>query len=143
MLGKQKCRILREIRRKIATEYDIPLVTEECRYQGDCRGTCPKCESELRYLEEQLEKRRAIGKKVTVSAMAVGLLATAGGCRQQIVETEGLIPNTETTEEYVLEGEVAVTEPETEEFELEGDVAYFPEDETSEPETAADETQAP
>lgn len=144
MLGKQKCKILRDIRRQIACENDIPLITEECRYQGDCKGTCPKCESELRYLEEQLEKRRAIGKKVTVSAMALGLLATAGGCRQQIAETEGLIPYTETTEETVLEGEVAITDETTEEeFELEGDVAYFPEDETSEPELTDQVTQTP
>ena len=144
MLGKQKCKILREIRQTIASENDIPLVTEECRYQGDCKGTCPKCESELRYLEEQLEKRRVIGKKVTVSAMALGLLATAGGCRQQVVETEGLIPFTETTEETVLEGEVAVTDETTEEeFELEGDVVYFPEDEASDTELTYQETQVP
>ena len=51
MRGKKKCRLLREIRQRIAQENDIPLVTEECEYKGDCRGTCPKCESELRYLE--------------------------------------------------------------------------------------------
>ena len=78
--GKEKCRILREIRKTIAEENDIPLVTEECRYKGNCKGTCPKCEAELRYLEQQLEKRRAIGKKVAVSAMALGLMASSSGC---------------------------------------------------------------
>ena len=78
--GKEKCRILREIRKTIAEENDIPLVTEECQFEGECSGTCPRCESEARYLEEQLEKRRAIGKKVAVSAMALGLMVSSSGC---------------------------------------------------------------
>ena len=57
MRGKQKCRILKDIRRRIAEENDIPFVTRECGFQGECRGTCPRCESELRYLEQQLERR--------------------------------------------------------------------------------------
>ena len=81
MLGKKKCKILREIRQKIADENDIPFVTEECRYKHDCKGTCPKCEAELRYLEQQLEKRRNLGKTVTVSALALGMAASLGGCR--------------------------------------------------------------
>ncbi len=112
MLGKKKCKMLREIRQKIASENDIPFVTEECKYKGDCKGTCPKCESELRYLEEQLEKRRSLGKKVTVSALAASLLATAAGCRSTqlagdvaYTELDGDVPYTE-----VLEGEVAETE---------------------------------
>ena len=44
MLGKQKCRILKEIRQRIADENDIPYVTRECSFQGNCRGTCPKCD---------------------------------------------------------------------------------------------------
>ena len=63
MLGKQKCRILKEIRQKIADENDIPYVTRECSFQGECRGTCPRCESELRYLEKELEKRAAAAPK--------------------------------------------------------------------------------
>lgn len=49
--GKMTCRILKEIRRQIAEANDIEFVTSECRYQGDCAGTCPKCEAEVRYLE--------------------------------------------------------------------------------------------
>ena len=48
MLGKKKCRILKEIRQKIADENDIPYVTHECKFQGECEGTCPRCESELK-----------------------------------------------------------------------------------------------
>ena len=73
MLGKQKCKILKEIRQRIADENDIPYVTEECSHKGSCRGTCPKCESELRYLEQQLQKRQAMGKKVALAALCAGM----------------------------------------------------------------------
>ena len=92
MRGKKKCRLLREIRQKIADENDIPLVTEECRYRGDCRGTCPKCEAELRFLERQLEQRRALGKRVTVSALALGMAASVAGCRHVTHQPEGDVP---------------------------------------------------
>lgn len=49
--GKQKCRILKEIRRQIAEANDIELITSECKYRGDCLGTCPKCEAEVHYLD--------------------------------------------------------------------------------------------
>ena len=80
MNGKSKCKLLKQIRQRIADENDIPYVTRECTYQGECRGTCPKCESELRGLEEELEKRRAMGKKVAVAAVTVGLSAALTGC---------------------------------------------------------------
>ncbi len=142
-LGKKKCKMLREIRKQIADENDIPLVTEDCKYKGDCKGTCPKCESELRYLEEQLEKRRSIGQKVTVSAVALGLAASLSGCGLQPsgAVLEGDVPYTQETE---LVGEIAepLTDPACETsdpgqsgdaqetaFELEGDVAVAPDGE--------------
>lgn len=54
--GKQTCKILKEIRRQIAEANDIEFITSECQYQGDCLGTCPKCEAEVRYLEQQQAK---------------------------------------------------------------------------------------
>lgn len=60
--GKQTCRILKEIRRHIAECNDIDYVTSECQFKGDCLGTCPKCEAEVRYLEQQLRLRVLAGK---------------------------------------------------------------------------------
>ena len=75
--GKQTCKILKEIRKQIAEENDIKLVVEECTYQGDCLGTCPKCEAEVRYLEHELEKRQRLGKAAVVAGLSVGLLGTS------------------------------------------------------------------
>ena len=64
--GKQTCRILKDIRRQIAEANDIEFITSECQYQGDCLGTCPKCEAEVRYLEQQLESLRRQTCRVTL-----------------------------------------------------------------------------
>ena len=76
--GKQTCRILKEIRRQIAEANDIEFATSECRYKGDCLGTCPKCEAEVRYLEQQLRARSLAGKAVTLAGMSAGLVLMAG-----------------------------------------------------------------
>ena len=80
MRGKDKCKILKEIRQRIADENDIPYVTRECSYHGECTGTCPRCESELRYLEQQLERHRSLGKRVSVAALCVGMALASAGC---------------------------------------------------------------
>ena len=61
MTGKDRCKILKEIRAGIAADNDIQLVVEECPYKGECTGTCPRCEAELAYLEEELKKRKRNG----------------------------------------------------------------------------------
>lgn len=77
--GKRTCEILKDVRRKIAQENDIPLAECECTHEGDCRGTCPYCESEVRYLERELSKRRTLGKAVTVAGIAVSTMMM-GAC---------------------------------------------------------------
>ena len=152
MLGKQKCKILKEIRQRIADENDIPYVTRECTYQGSCKGTCPRCESELRYLEQQLAARQALGKRVTVAALCAGMAFGAAGCapfapkptREPVDELSGAVPYDEpvptpTGESELEVGEVLPPEeletlppedikPEEIEFELAGDVLYVPEE---------------
>lgn len=73
--GKQKCKILKEIRRQIAVANDISLVIEECPHTGDCLGTCPRCESEIMYLEHQLSQRRIAGKAVLLAGISASALA--------------------------------------------------------------------
>jgi tonB family C-terminal domain len=76
--GKETCKILREIRRQIAEANDIEFITSECRFKGECPGTCPKCEAELRYLEEQLKERRLAGKAVSLVGLSAGMLLFYG-----------------------------------------------------------------
>lgn len=94
MSGKSKCKILKQIRQQIAAENDIEFVTAECKYQGECAGTCPKCEAEVRYLEQQLQKRRQAGKAVAVAGIAAALIVTASGCVENRTGGAPLAPST-------------------------------------------------
>lgn len=86
MKGKEKCKALKEIRSKIAEENDIEYIVSECSHKGDCKGTCPKCEAELRYLEKELEKRQSLGKKVVLTGLSVGMAAAISGCSPETAE---------------------------------------------------------
>ena len=91
--GKQTCKILKEIRKQIAEDNDIELIIEECTYKGDCLGTCPKCEAEVRYLERELEKRQSVGKAAMFAGLAVGTLFATTSCDRIIPQPlEGDVP---------------------------------------------------
>jgi pyruvate formate lyase activating enzyme len=55
--GKEKCELLKEVRRQLARENDIELPSRECDHEGDCPGTCPMCQHELKVLSEELKKK--------------------------------------------------------------------------------------
>lgn len=99
MNGKSKCKILKEIRRQIAAENDIEFIISECKFQGACSGTCPKCEAEVRYLEQQLQKRRQAGKAVAVAGIAAALIVTASGCIEPRTGGDPLPPATQSQNE--------------------------------------------
>ena len=91
--GKRTCKILKEIRRQIAEANDIEYVVEECQYKGDCLGTCPKCEAEVRYLEEQLHQRQLLGKAAMVAGISAGLL-TMSSCGSLFISPNTLSHST-------------------------------------------------
>ena len=109
--GKHTYKILKDIRRQIAEQNDINLVIEECTYKGDCLGTCPRCESEVRYLEEQLEERRRTGKSFRVAGISAAMISLLAPSCAPIAKKTAPPPNN--GEEFEL---------------LEGDVAYIPDD---------------
>lgn len=78
--GKNRCEYLKEIRKRIATENGIPLEQRECTFKGECSGTCPFCEAEMRYLEKELHKRRTLGKAVTVAGIALSSVILFPAC---------------------------------------------------------------
>ena len=71
--GKKICETLKGIRRDIAEANEIDYPPTECTHEGDCAGTCPKCESETRWLERQLRARQALGKAVAIAGLSVAL----------------------------------------------------------------------
>lgn len=80
MTGKEKCRALKQIRKAIADSNGIEYAIEECPFQGECKGTCPKCEDELRNLEKELEKRQRLGKAVAIAGVSLSAASFMTGC---------------------------------------------------------------
>lgn len=104
MKGKEKCKALKEIRRQIAEKNDIPYVVSQCKYQGDCLGTCPRCEAELRYLERELAIRQGLGKAAAVAGISMSVCASLTACASV---TEGTAP----ADYEDISGDVEIYEP--------------------------------
>lgn len=128
MKGKRKCRILKEIRRKIAAENGIEFVTSECKYQGDCSGTCPKCEAEVRYLETELNKRKNAGKAIAVAGIAATMLTACATPAAEPTASSGNItaPSSQTTtpESYIPMGDIVIPPETTETLPVPGEVIW-------------------
>ena len=111
MTGKQKCKILKEIRRQIAEANDIRFVVEECTHQGKCKGTCPRCEWEVRELEKALEKRRLSGKKVALAGISAGMIVSSATACSPVETIRSFFGEVQGNME--LEGDILVPETDT------------------------------
>ena len=74
--GKSTCKLLKSIRQQIADANGISYQPKECHHKGDCAGTCPACEAEIRYLERELKARKGNGFGMKVAGIAAGICAT-------------------------------------------------------------------
>ena len=74
--GKSTCKLLKDIRQQIADANGISYRPKECQHKGDCAGTCPACEAEIRYLEWELKARKGNGFGMKVAGIAAGICAT-------------------------------------------------------------------
>lgn len=117
--GKKVCNSLKQVRKQIADANGIPYEVTDCKHQGDCRGTCPKCEAELRYIENQLSLRRAAGMAVTVVGLSLGVATTFSACTSpqktnvaDASEPESKVAN-DVDEIIMLEGDVCIPVTET------------------------------
>ena len=137
--GKEKCRILKQIRAEIARQNDIEWVVSECKHKGNCKGTCPKCEQEVRQLEDALAKREALGKTVAVVGISASIALSVTGCVNPFPQpTDGvpmgdvMPPETSAEETYIaIDGEM-IPPPETETA-CDLPLAGVPVEETEEP----------
>ena len=74
--GKDICKTLKGIRQQIADANNIRYQPCECHHKGDCSGTCPACEQEVRYIESQLKERSHKGINTKVIGIAASICAT-------------------------------------------------------------------
>lgn len=75
--GRNICDTLKAIRKQIADANGIDYSPEECHFKGECKGTCPRCEQDVRDLEHELRIRQMAGKAIKVAGVALGITALA------------------------------------------------------------------
>lgn len=102
--GRKVCNELKAIRQSIADANGIEYTPNECTHEGECAGTCPACEQEVKYLENQLGMRRMLGKAVVVAGLSLSV-ASCASCGNSGPTVKGDVARTDTTE--MLEGDVA------------------------------------
>ena len=113
--GKTICGVLKTIRKQVADANEIKYEPRECHHQGECRGTCPACESEVRYIERELGLRRQLGKAVSIVGISAGLSALSG-CGDKAKKVD----NVSEEESKLTVGKVMVEPVKT----VDGDVEY-------------------
>ena len=81
MTGKEKCRRLKAIRKVLADQLGVDIHQVECTFEGECRGTCPKCKQEERDLNA------AILRKGAALAGAAAIATSLAACVPNIPGT--------------------------------------------------------
>lgn len=116
--GKDKCELLKSIRSYIAGKYGLDYSPSECTHQGNCLGSCPKCDGELQDIQAQL---RAKGiTDITADKQLNELL-------ERYIDTIRTQENTEPTELTHRMGEMEEGNmPDPEIYTLEGDITSRP-----------------
>ncbi|MBO7489793.1 MAG: carboxypeptidase regulatory-like domain-containing protein [Bacteroidales bacterium] len=110
--GKDICRQLKQLRRDIADQNGIKLEIPECTYEGDCSGTCPRCDYELRYLESELARRQRLGKAAVVAGTVLTMASfQTANAQEPVVMGKPAVIERDVEKKGVLKG--IVTEKRT------------------------------
>ena len=115
--GKHICNTLKAIRLDIARANGIKYAPRECHHAGDCTGTCPACESEMRYLEREIARCRTHGKAALVAGVSMGL-SSLSAMAAQAPSSESMMSSdnpasqlTDTTQVYQVFGRINESVP--------------------------------
>lgn len=77
MTGKQKCELLRKIREEIAEQNGIVYLSKDCEHKVCRTGTCPICEAEVKYLENELNEKAQRGERIELKGISFDTLFDA------------------------------------------------------------------
>ena len=75
--SKITCETLKAIRKQVADANGIVYTPAKCDFEGVCTGTCPACESEREYIENQLSIKRKAGNIVKIAGLVTSLTTRA------------------------------------------------------------------
>ncbi len=115
--GKYICNALKAVRLDIARANGIEYTPKACDHQGECAGTCPACESEMRYLEWEIARKRSLGKAALVAGVSLAL-SSLSAMATSVSPSEVMMPNNgcqsqvcDTTQRAEIFGEIHETMP--------------------------------
>jgi len=117
--GKSTCKLLKDIRQQIADANGISYQPKECHHKGDCAGTCPACEEEIRYLERELKVRKGngFGMKVVdlsdgcASPVVVRGMVIDGDDKEPLIGASIVIDGTKKGDVTNIDGQFALKVP--------------------------------
>ena len=115
--GKYICNALKAIRLDIARANGIEYTPRECHHEGDCSGTCPACESEMRYLEREIARKRPHGKAALMTGVSLALsglsaMATSAPSSEALMSSYSCQSQVcDTTQRAEIFGEIHETMP--------------------------------
>lgn len=127
MYGRHKCELLKSIRKTIADMNGIEYEPTPCDYDGECPGTCPRCDQESAWLMSELRRKEAAGSPIRIGV-------------ESLEELENIANDEFDDERYVTMGLPAPPDDEDlvgnmiapEEMRLQGDIADSDDDDTEE-----------
>ncbi len=115
--GKHICNALRQVRLDIARANGINYAPRECHHEGDCAGICPACESEMRYLEREIARRRNLGRAAVVAGVSMSLSSLSAMAAQAPPSVPMMSSDNhasqlcDTTERYEVFGQISESAP--------------------------------
>lgn len=71
--GKQKCELLKSIRKQIAKKYELNYNPSTCHHKGNCKGFCPLCDEEIKDLNKQMEAKGFAQFEITDDVIQSGI----------------------------------------------------------------------
>ena len=115
--GKYICNALKAVRLDIARANGIEYTPKACKHEGECAGTCPACESEIRYLEREIARKRSMGKAALVAGVSLAL-SSLSAMATSVSPSEVMMSNNscqsqvcDTTQRAEIFGEIHETMP--------------------------------
>ena len=132
MTGKEKCELLKAIRKNIAEMNGIEYYPEQCDHEGNCPGFCPRCDMEASYLMKELRKKEAAGSPIRIDTESLEQFETLSSepieeddddCMVGNIPTPGIIAPPEDLDGDImpLQGDVAMPDDLDDDSEPESD----------------------
>lgn len=87
MTGKEKCKLLRQIRKEIAEANDIVFLSADCKNEECHTATCPLCDAEIQWLDAELARKAATGKRITLKGLSLDTFNDSACSKDNDVES--------------------------------------------------------